>query len=214
MASHRKKKKKKPECLPCTGALGRAPVVSKLQPAPAGQPSLASSEETILRAAQATAPKHPRLRAIVHEGLTALCRAWTTYTLKRATADVAAMSERDYREFGLDKAEILTALRRLRDEIEGGGRFAARNVGREDAGYPLSIMVSNRTCGSLWMPVSGQLGMGLGAAVWPPRAGQDRRARPMANLEALSAKSEGRRLPIPQKAGGRHARGHQNVLGC
>jgi hypothetical protein len=107
------------------------------------------------------------------------------------------MSERDYREFGLDKAEILTALRRLRDEIEGGGRFGARNVGREDAGYPLSIMVSNRTCGSLWMPVSGQLGMGLGAAVWPPRAGQDRRARAMANLEALSAKSEGRTLPIP-----------------
>jgi hypothetical protein len=53
-------------------------------------------------------------RAMVREVVAALRRAWTTYTLNRAIGDVASMREEDYRQFGLDKAEILAALQRLR----------------------------------------------------------------------------------------------------
>lgn len=49
----------------------------------------------------------------------ALCEAWTAHILKRAIADVASMSDADYRDFGLDKGEMLAALTRLRDEIKG-----------------------------------------------------------------------------------------------
>jgi hypothetical protein len=48
----------------------------------------------------------------------ALCAAWATCTLTRAIADVASISDRDYRDFGLDKVEILRGLRQLRDDIE------------------------------------------------------------------------------------------------
>ena len=85
---------------------------------PAGQLSIAVLEEMILRAAPAMRLERPGLRAIVREGLTALCKAWTAHTLKRVIADVACTSEEDYREFGLDKTEILTALSRLSAEIE------------------------------------------------------------------------------------------------
>ena len=49
--------------------------------------------------------------AIAHRALTALWKVWAAYTLKRAIADVASTSDRDYRAFGLDKTEILGALR-------------------------------------------------------------------------------------------------------
>ena len=109
---------------------------------PAGQPSIATLEEIIMRAAQAIELKHPRLRAIAHQGLTALCNAWTVYTLKRAIADVAATSEQDYREFGFDKAEILTALRRLSDEIDGGRPLAGWDLGPNGDVCRLAILVS------------------------------------------------------------------------
>ena len=51
--------------------------------------------------------------------LSALCEAWTARTLKRAIADVASMNDQDYRDFGLDKGEILVALTSLRDQIKG-----------------------------------------------------------------------------------------------
>jgi hypothetical protein len=49
--------------------------------------------------------------------MAALCTVWTTRTLKRAIADLAPMSDQDYRDFGLDK-DILRGLRQLRYELE------------------------------------------------------------------------------------------------
>jgi hypothetical protein len=49
----------------------------------------------------------------------ALCAAWTIYTLKRASADVASMTDWDYRDFGLDKDDMLRVLRQLRYGLEG-----------------------------------------------------------------------------------------------
>lgn len=48
--------------------------------------------------------------------LAALGRAWTAYVLKRAIVQVGAM-RRDYGEIGLDRAELLATLMRLRDGI-------------------------------------------------------------------------------------------------
>ena len=111
------RQRKEPERgLQCAAEIDRGSLATAQ---PVGQLSIAILEETIRCAAQAIEQKHPRPRAIVHRGLTALCNAWTVYTLKRAIADVAATREQDYREFGFDKAEILTALRRLSDEIGG-----------------------------------------------------------------------------------------------
>jgi hypothetical protein len=50
--------------------------------------------------------------------MAALCAAWTTFTLKRAIADVASTSDQDYRDFGLDKGDILRGLGQLRYELE------------------------------------------------------------------------------------------------
>lgn len=50
------------------------------------------------------------------EAWRAVGRAWTAHLLKRAIADVAAM-HRGYREVGLDRAEVLSALTQLRDGI-------------------------------------------------------------------------------------------------
>jgi len=55
--------------------------------------------------------------AIAHRALAALWKVWAAYTLKRAIADVASTSDRDYRDFGLDKAEILGALRSLHQQV-------------------------------------------------------------------------------------------------
>ena len=60
----------------------------------------------------------------------ALRNAWAAYTVKRAIAEVASTSERDYLAFGLDKHDILAALAHLRDEIGSRGRHARRDNGR------------------------------------------------------------------------------------
>jgi hypothetical protein len=76
---------------------------------------------------------HPQRPAIVRAALSALCKTWTAYTLERAIADVAATSEQDYREFGLDKVQMLAALRQLRGEIGGDAmpRRLAISVARQ-----------------------------------------------------------------------------------
>lgn len=85
---------------------------------------------------------HPQGPAIVRGALTALWKVWTAYALKRAISDVASTSDQDYRDFGLDKAEILAALRRLRDEIEDGGTLVARDRARHCNGRQLAIVVA------------------------------------------------------------------------
>lgn len=45
--------------------------------------------------------------------LAALRQAYVAHTLKRAIADVSSTSEGDYRDFGLDKAELLDGLTSL-----------------------------------------------------------------------------------------------------
>ena len=76
--------------------------------------------------------------AITHRALTALWKVWATYTLKRAIADVASMSDRDYRDFGLDKAEILGALRSLREQLVASrGTVAAAHA--PDAAVRLTL---------------------------------------------------------------------------
>ena len=88
--------------------------------------------------------QHPQLQPIVREGLTSLCRVWTAYALKRAIADVASMSDQDYWEFGLDKAEIRWALTRLRDEIKSNEPLAARRPLRAYNSCPLAIVAARR----------------------------------------------------------------------
>ena len=67
----------------------------------------------------------PQGPAIAHRALTALWKVWAAYTLKRAIADVASTSDRDYRDFGLDKAEILGALRSLHEQVVANRETAA-----------------------------------------------------------------------------------------
>ena len=111
---------------------------------PAARPAMATTlEDMVMRATPAIGQEHPRLRAIVREGLTALRNAWTAYMLKRAIADVASMREQDYREFGLDKAEILAELVRLRDKLEGNGAPATGPAHREESTH-LAIVVTKR----------------------------------------------------------------------
>jgi hypothetical protein len=50
--------------------------------------------------------------------MAALGAAWATFTLKRAIADVASTSDQAYRDFGLDKGDILKGLGQLRYELE------------------------------------------------------------------------------------------------
>jgi len=78
--------------------------------------------------------RHPQGPASMSGALAELWKAWTAHTLKRAIADVASMRDQDYREFGLDKAEILAALRRLRDAIEDDRTFVATHPSRDYAG--------------------------------------------------------------------------------
>lgn len=49
--------------------------------------------------------------------LSTLGTAWAAHTLKRAIVDVSSTSDRAYRDFGFDKAEILAALGRVRDHV-------------------------------------------------------------------------------------------------
>jgi hypothetical protein len=115
---------------------------------PAGRLTIAVLEEMIMRAAPAIGQNHPGLRAIMREGVTALCKAWTVHTLRRAIADVASTSEQDYREFGFDKAEILAALKRLRAEITCGASCTVKNRERDLDGRPLTIIVTRDARGS------------------------------------------------------------------
>jgi len=96
----------------------------------------------LLRATPVIGQEQPHLRALLCEGLSALCRAWAAYSLKRAIADVASTSEQDYRYFGFDKAEILQALGRLQDEIGTGGAVEAERSQRRGTGCRLAIVVS------------------------------------------------------------------------
>ena len=123
-------------------------LVAMAQHQPAGRLTIAVLEEMIMRAAPSIGQNHPGLRAIMREGVTALCKAWTVHTLRRAIADVASTSEQDYREFGLDKAEILAALKRLRAEITYGASRTAKNRGRDPDGCPLTIIVTKGARGS------------------------------------------------------------------
>jgi hypothetical protein len=79
----------------------------------------------IMSAALSIEPTHSPNRATGRGALSALCEVWTAYTLKRAIADVASTRDEDYRDFGLDKGEILAALTSLRDEIKGKGTLVA-----------------------------------------------------------------------------------------
>jgi hypothetical protein len=63
---------------------------------------------------------HSSGRAIGRSALAALWEAWTAHTLSRAIADVASTSDKNYRDLGFDKAEILAALGCLRDGIALG----------------------------------------------------------------------------------------------
>ncbi len=105
-------------------------------------PEIADLEDMLLRATPVIGQEQPQLRATLREGLTALCKAWAHYSLKRAIADVASTSEQDYRHFGFDKAEILEALGRLQDEIGAGRRVVAEPSHRRASGCPLAIVVS------------------------------------------------------------------------
>jgi hypothetical protein len=108
--------------------------------------SIEELEEMLLRATPVIGQEHPQLRAIVREGVNALCKAWAAHSLRRALADVASTSEQDYRHFGLDKAEIVAALSRLHDEISGSGPVVAERLGPGGIGCPLAILVTKRQC--------------------------------------------------------------------
>ena len=105
---------------------------------------LVDLEEMMLHATPMTGQEQPQLRAIVRDGVKALCKGWAAYSLRRALSDVALTSEQDYRRFGLDKAEILAALSRLHEEIGGGAPIAAERLGRGGIGCPLAILVTKR----------------------------------------------------------------------
>jgi hypothetical protein len=89
-----------------------------------------------------TGSSHPQDGATVRRAVAALRRAWTAYTLKRAIRDVASMREEDYRQFGLNKVEILAALARLRDEIATEGTSGHDSDAADSP--PLAIVVSRR----------------------------------------------------------------------
>jgi hypothetical protein len=137
MARHTKRRQ--PTC-----ELARAPAGLR----PAGARNIVILEQKSLPMAPARGRQYLRLRALVHDGLISLCKAWTMHTLKQAMADVASTSAQDYQEFGLDKAEILMELRRLRDGIESGGAPAPAS-GYPGAACPLAIVVTRSARGAL-----------------------------------------------------------------
>src|SRR5262245_28391329 len=119
----------------------RAPAApAELAPAPVRPVS--NLEEMLVRATPVTGQEQPQLRAILREGLTALCKAWAHYSLRRAIADVASTSAQDYRHFGFDKAEILQALGQLQDEIGTGAPLVPERSDDGGTGCPLAIVVS------------------------------------------------------------------------
>jgi hypothetical protein len=53
-----------------------------------------------------------------HSRLVALRTAWLAHILRQATTAVARSDEQTYRDFGLDREEILRALRLVHDGLE------------------------------------------------------------------------------------------------
>ena len=100
--------------------------------------------DTIMRGAVILEQDRPRAEGGMRGMLTALCSAWAAYTVKRAMSDVLATSDRDYREYGLDKAELLAALGRLRDEIADRGGNAAAHADAGSGRPVLAIAVTRR----------------------------------------------------------------------
>lgn len=80
-------------------------------------------------------------RAIGRSALAALWEAWTAHTLSRAIADVISTSDKDYRDLGLDKAEILAALGCLRKDIALGGMQLGRCAGSKNK-LPLTVSMA------------------------------------------------------------------------
>ena len=78
----------------------------------------------------------------VRGALTTLWQVWAAYTLRRAIAGVASTSDQDYRDFGLDKAEILGGLRNLRAQVMADSGTPAAAQG---SGMALRIALRRRT---------------------------------------------------------------------
>src|SRR5262245_2762379 len=70
-----------------------------------------------------------------------LFRTWAAYTVGRAIADVAATSAADYRQFGLDKEDMLAALERLREQLRGRESAGAADA-RGDHSQLLAVIVA------------------------------------------------------------------------
>jgi hypothetical protein len=85
---------------------------------------------------------HSSARAIGRSALVALWEAWTAHTLSRAIADVASTSDKNYRDLGLDKAEVLAALGCLREDIALGGKQLGRCAGSKNQA-PLTVSMAH-----------------------------------------------------------------------
>jgi hypothetical protein len=80
-------------------------------------------------------PKYPTFSA--------LRMAWLAHLLRRTIVDVARSDEQAYRDFGLDRDEVLKALRHLQDNL---GKSNKHDQGRAP---PLAIAVRRRRNPSL-----------------------------------------------------------------
>jgi hypothetical protein len=112
------------------------------------EPAIAIPGDVIMRMSLLIERSHLKRRASVGKALAPLLKAWASHTLKRVIADVAATSDRDYGEFGLDKAEMLAALRQLHDEIASEEGSTSRRSCRDDDGR-LAVVVTKRKAGVL-----------------------------------------------------------------
>ena len=104
--------------------------------------------------------EHQPARLRMRGALDALRKAWAAFTLERAIADVASMRDQDYRDFGLEKAEILSALRQLREEC-AANEYGLTNKRSPAAGSALAIRV-NRKLQSFASGASGEPSARLG----------------------------------------------------
>ena len=64
------------------------------------------------------------LQSIARERAVLLCRIWTALMIKRAIRFVESTREENCRDFNLNKAEFLAALRGLHDRIVDGSPIA------------------------------------------------------------------------------------------
>lgn len=65
----------------------------------------------------------------------ALRQAYLVHTLKRAITDVMATEERDYRDFGLDKRDVLAGLSHLLDTV----RTSCASVGTNESAFKVAL---------------------------------------------------------------------------